>query len=148
MKRLTLEIESNLSNVSLAAVAINAICAYAGLNQDKANQVELSLVEAMTNSIRHAYHGEPDHRVIVTITLDKEHLHFDLYDTGAPMHVEQVDRLVRGHGIVESENLDLASIAEHGRGLGIIHRTMDEIVYSREGSQNHLKLTRYLAPNR
>jgi serine/threonine-protein kinase RsbW len=95
VKRLTLEIESNLSHVSLAAVAINAICAYAGLNQDKANQVELSLVEAMTNSIRHAYNGELDHRVIVTITFDKEYLSFDLYDTGTPMHAEQVDRLVR-----------------------------------------------------
>lgn len=144
MKRLTLEIDSNLSNVSLAAVAINAICSYAGLDEDKAGQVELSLVEAVTNSIRHAYRGELGHRVIVIITLEKQHIRFDLYDTGTPMHVEQVDRLVRGQGIVESENLDLASIPENGRGLEIIHRTMDEIFYKREGNQNHLKLIRYL----
>jgi serine/threonine-protein kinase RsbW len=144
MKCLTLEIESQLSNVSLMGVAINAASAYAGLDKEKASQVELSLVEAVTNSIRHAYHGEPDHRVIVTISFNKNCLQFDVYDTGTPMHEEQVDLLIRGRGCIESENLDLTSIAEGGRGLEIIHKTMDEIVYKREGDRNHLQLTRYL----
>jgi anti-sigma regulatory factor (Ser/Thr protein kinase) len=60
------------------------------------------------------------------------------------MHEEQVDLLIRGRGCIESENLDLTSIAEGGRGLEIIHKTMDEIVYKREGDRNHLQLTRYL----
>jgi serine/threonine-protein kinase RsbW len=144
MNRLTLEIESKLNHVSLLAVAIHAICVDAGLRQDEASQVELSLVEAVTNSIQHAYHGEQDQRVVVILTFDQEHLRFDLYDTGTPMQVEQVDRLVRGHGIAESINLDLASIPESGRGLEIIHKTMDEIIYRREGNRNHLQLTRYL----
>ena len=144
MKNLTLEIESELNHISLLAVAIHAICVHAGLDRNEASQVELSLVEAVTNSIIHAYHGDPDQRVVVILALDKEHLRFDLYDTGTTMQVEQVDRLVRGRGINESESLDLASIPESGRGLEIIHRTMDEIVYRREGDRNHLQLTRYL----
>jgi serine/threonine-protein kinase RsbW len=147
MKHLTLEIESNLSDVSLVAVAINAICAFAGMARDNASQVELSLVEAVTNSIRHAYYGEPDHKVTINITFDDEHLRFDLYDTGTPMQAEAIDRLVRGHGIVESKNFELVSIAEDGRGLEIIHRTMDEIGYTRQGGRNHLTLIRYLAQN-
>jgi len=144
MKSLTLEIESSLGNVSLLAVAIHAICLHAGVDQDEANQVELSLVEAVTNSIQHAYHGEPNQRVVVILAFGKGYLRFDLYDTGAPMQVEQIDRLVRGQGIAESIYPDLASIPESGRGLEIIHRTMDEIVYKREGNRNHLQLTRYL----
>jgi len=144
MNRLTLEIESNLSNVSLMAVAINAIGAYAGLDRDKSNLVELALVEAVTNSILHAYHGEPSHLVTVIVWCDHQHLRFDLIDTGVPMHLDQVERLIRGAGIVEAECLDLSSISESGRGLEIIHRTMDEISYERKGSRNHLTLTTYL----
>jgi serine/threonine-protein kinase RsbW len=144
MKRLTLEIESNLSDISLMAVAINAIAAFAGLDRDKGNQVELSLVEAVTNSILHAYHSEPNHRVKVIVTCDEQQLRFHLYDNGTPMRVEQVDRLIQGAGIVEAERVDLFSLSEGGRGLEIIHRTMDEIAYEREGGRNHLTLTSYL----
>jgi serine/threonine-protein kinase RsbW len=144
MKSLTLEIESKLNHVSLLAVAVHAICVHAGLGREDASQVELSLVEAVTNSIQHAYRGEPDQRLLVILAFDEKHLRFDLYDTGTPMRGEEVDRLVRGSGIHESESLDLASIAESGRGLEIIHRTMDEIVYKREGDRNHLRLIRYV----
>jgi serine/threonine-protein kinase RsbW len=144
MKRLTLEIDSILSEVSLVAVAIHALCVHAGMDQDEAGQVELSLVEAMTNSIQHAYHGEPDHKVMVSITFDKEQLRFDLFDSGMSMPREQVDRLVRGDGIADSENCDLVLIPEGGRGLEIIHKAMDEIVYKREGGHNRLTLTRNL----
>jgi anti-sigma regulatory factor (Ser/Thr protein kinase) len=60
------------------------------------------------------------------------------------MHLEHIGRLIRGQTFLESENPNLASIAESGRGLEIIHRTMDEIAYKREGNRNHLQLIRYL----
>ncbi len=145
MSRVTLEIESSCSNISLMAVAINAIGAYAGLDRDKSNSVELALVEAVTNSIVHGYHGEPNHRVTVTIECDQRHIRFNLMDTGDPMQSDQVERLIRGRGINDAEYPDLSTIKEGGRGLEIIHRTMDQISYKREGRQNHLTLTSNLA---
>jgi serine/threonine-protein kinase RsbW len=145
MECLTLEIESQLSNVSLLGIAIHAVSLHTGLDKVTASQVELSLVEAVTNAIRHAYHGEPNHRVIVTISFEKRRLRFDLWDFGTPMRPELIDRLIRGRGFIKTENLSLAAIAESGRGLEIIHRTMDEIVYKRDGDRNHLQLTRYLS---
>jgi serine/threonine-protein kinase RsbW len=140
VKHLTLEITSNLGDVSLMAVAVHAISVYAGLGQDSASLVELSVVEAVTNAIKHAYHGEPVHRLTVKISVDETHLQFDLYDTGTPMAADQVDRLVQGSGIVESSYSDVTAIPENGRGLEIIHRTMDEITYMRESGSNHLML--------
>jgi anti-sigma regulatory factor (Ser/Thr protein kinase) len=142
MRRINLEVESKLSHVSLVAVAIRAISIHAGLDPGNASQTELSVVEAVTNVITHAYLGQPDQRILVTVSYDTELLRFDLYDSGKLMPAETIDRLVRGRGIVESENLELASIPESGRGLGIIHRTMDEIFYERDGDRNHLQLTR------
>jgi serine/threonine-protein kinase RsbW len=144
MKRLTLEIDSLLGEVSLVAVAIHALCVHAGMDQDEASQVELSLVEAVTNSIQHAYAGEPDHKVMVSISFDKEQLRFDLFDSGISMPQEQVDRLTRGDGIAANENCDLVLIPEGGRGLEIMYKAMDDIAYKREGGQNHLTLTRNL----
>jgi anti-sigma regulatory factor (Ser/Thr protein kinase) len=140
VKHLTLEIQSNLGDVSLVAVAVHAICIYVGLGQDRASLVELSIVEAVTNSIKHACKGQPDHTLIMTISLGAEQLRFDLYDSGTPMPTDRVDRLVKGIGIVESDNSDFSAIPESGRGLEIIHRTMDKIAYTRESDRNHLEL--------
>jgi anti-sigma regulatory factor (Ser/Thr protein kinase) len=140
VKHLALEITSNLGDISLMAVAVHALSVHAGLGQDIAGLVELSIVEAVTNSIKHAYHGKPNQRLMMTMSLDEEHLQFDLYDSGDPMPPDQVDRLVRGQGIVEANYPDYTSIPETGRGLEIIHRTMDRISYTREGGQNHMML--------
>ena len=144
MSSVTLEIESSVRNVSLMAVAIHAIVSYAGLDPEKSNSVELALVEAVTNSIRHAYHGEPNHRVTVVIECEHRRIRFVLIDTGVPMPKEKVERLIRGRGITDADYRDLSTIPEGGRGLEIIHQTMDEISYKREGVRNHLTLTSYL----
>lgn len=144
MKHLTLEIESDLRQVCLVAAAIHALCAHAGMDHDEASQVELCLVEAVTNSIQHAYQEEPGHKVTVTITFEMSQLRFELLDSGISMPLEQVARLLRGDSIVEPDTSDLSSLQEDGRGLDIIYRTMDEIAYKRNDSQNRLTLTRYL----
>ena len=141
MKHLNLEIASDLGDISLMAVAVHALSTYAGLSPDVASLVELSIVEAVTNAIKHAYRGRPDQKLLLAISLDEEQLQFDLYDFGDPMPAIQVDRLVRGHGIVEANYPDHTSIPETGRGLEIIHRAMDTISYVREAGQNHLMLT-------
>jgi serine/threonine-protein kinase RsbW len=140
VKQLSLEIRSNLGDVSLLAAAIHAVCSYVGLDQNNASLVELSIVEAVTNSIKHAYHGEPDHRLNMTIVVNEQLLRFDLFDSGTSMTAEHVDRLVQGGSVAESRDSDNTSIPENGRGLEIIHQTMDEIAYSRESGQNHLML--------
>jgi serine/threonine-protein kinase RsbW len=135
---------SDLGDVSLVAFAIHGVCTFAGLSQEKASLVELSIVEAVTNSIKHAYHGEPGGRLIIKISLDEQYLTFDLYDRGSPIPANQVERLVQGKGMVESTYSDYTSIPESGRGLEIIHKTMDKISYGREDGQNHLTLATYL----
>ena len=142
MKCLTLEIESDLGNVSIASVAVNSICLYAGLSADEANQVELCLVEAITNSIQHAYHGEINHIVAVRVMVEESYMQFDVYDSGTAMNAQQVNKLVHGENLVELEELERALIPEGGRGLQIIHRTMDDVAYMQEGSRNRLSLTK------
>ena len=136
MKSLTLAIESDLGNVSLVSIAVNSICLYAGLAAEEANQVELCLFEAITNSIRHAYHGETSQIVTVALAVRETHLQFDVYDTGTPMSTQQVNELVHGDNSVEIEKVERALIPEGGRGLQIIRKTMDHVAYTQEGGRN------------
>jgi serine/threonine-protein kinase RsbW len=143
VKRLTLEIESDLGSVSMVALAINAICMHTGLGTDQSNQVELCIVEAITNSIRHAYRGELNHSVVIEVFIGKEYMQFDVYDTGTSMPREQVAKLIHGEeGIHEDdlERVDLKALPEGGRGLQLIRGIMDEVAYTQVGNRNRLSL--------
>ena len=145
MKHITLEIDSDLGSVSLASVAVNAICLLAGLDADQSSQVELSIVEAITNVIRHAYHGELNHKVVIAVEVGKIQVHFDIFDTGAPMPPHKVEELIHGEKFVDPEISDLSLLPEDGRGLQIIRSVMDEISYFREGKKNRLILTKRIS---
>ncbi len=144
MERVTLAIKSELRDVSLVGVSVNAICCHAGMDKQRADQVELSLVEALTNVIRHGYHRQSQHQISLVVTHLDGVVEFDLYDSGTPMTDSHAKRLVQGADTPDSKQFDLTAVMETGRGLDIIHRTMDRIAYAREGSLNHLHLAKRL----
>jgi serine/threonine-protein kinase RsbW len=141
VSRVCLIIDSNLGDVSLAAVAVNRICVHLGLDEIQAREVELCIAEAATNTIRHAYHGLAGETVSIAVSTETDRLHIEVCDTGSPIPAEQVERLIRGADIVE---IDRASLLESGRGLQIIHDLMDEVAYTREGNLNRLQLTKHI----
>ena len=63
---------------ALLAVAINRICFYLGLGSERSNEVELCVVEAVTNVIRHAYCAEQGHSVAVAVTAETDRLSFEI----------------------------------------------------------------------
>jgi serine/threonine-protein kinase RsbW len=140
--RLTLSINSDLEDVSLLAVAINRICFYLGLGSPRSNEAELCVVEAVTNVIRHAYHGEPGHAVEVAVRTGTDSVIFEIGDNGISMTTKQAEVLKHGARRVEPEPLNKDTLAEGGRGLQIIHDLMDEVVYVTDGKRNRLTLTK------
>jgi serine/threonine-protein kinase RsbW len=148
MSVLRLTIDSNLSDVSLIAVAINQICIHIGMNEIQASQVELCIAEAATNAIRHAYHGQRGQTVSVAVSTEVDRLQIEVCDSGTPMPAEQIDRLIHGAEIVEVDGTDRALLKEGGRGLQIIHNLMDEVTYIREESLNRMQLTKYILCDR
>jgi serine/threonine-protein kinase RsbW len=149
VSHLELVINSDLSDVSVLAVAVKSICLHLGLTEAKASQVELCTVEAVTNAIRHAYHGQPGNIVSVVVSSEIDYLQLDIVDSGTPMPAQELERLLHGSEVLDIESIDPASLAEGGRGLQIIHDLMDRVAYSSEGDRNRLQLTkRHAAPKR
>lgn len=147
MRGLSFSIDSDLGNVSLVAVAVNRICAQLGLDDLTAGQVELCIAEAATNSIRHAYHDEPGHLVVIALEAGTDQLHIEVSDRGAPMPAEAEQRLLHGTAALEFQTADRMSLPEGGRGLQIIHDLMDAVSYIREENLNRLVMTKQLLPS-
>lgn len=144
-RRLTIAIESRLEDVPLLGILVNALCASVNLQAVARNEVEVCVVEAVNNSIKHAYQCEPGHLVEVTVSLSTERLVFDIFDSGTAadpiyMHAD--------HFVALKLSLEQAqTIAESGRGLAIMQAFMDSLEYTAgvAGKQrNRFRLTKRL----
>jgi serine/threonine-protein kinase RsbW len=142
VSRLRLSIDSNLADVSLVAVAVSSACTYLGLDTASASQVELCIVEAVTNAIQHAYHGKPGQVVSVVISSEVDLLQLEVIDNRTPMSSKNLEHLLQGTDIFQVRDIDRAALVESGRGLQIIHDLMDDVAYTSENSFNRLQLTK------
>ena len=145
MKSLSLSIESDLGNVTLAALAVKAVCLYAGLTASDADHVELCMAEAITNSILHAYHGKSSHQVAISVRIVKDQLEFEICDAGTAMSPDQAKRLESEERAHENDPVDRALLSESGRGLEIIRRVMDEVTYKREANRNCVAMVKRIS---
>lgn len=144
MKSIELAIDSDLSQVSLVAVAVHRVCLHLGLSEKSAGEVELCVAEAVTNAIRHAYRGAPGSRVMVALTAAREHILVDVCDRGTVMPAQYQQRVMHGANEADVQFPDRKSIPEGGRGLQIIRELMDQVSYSSDGLLNHLTMTKHL----
>jgi serine/threonine-protein kinase RsbW len=133
-----LAIESRLDHVELLGRAVRALCATAGVPARECGQVELALVEAVNNVIRHAYRGEAGHPVRVEFTLRDGQFTIEIEDEGRPM-------AKRPSPALDFDPGDVANLPEGGMGLFIIHSVMDHVEFHRRDGRNAMGMTRRLA---
>ena len=146
MTRLNLTIDNEIGNVPLLAVAVNRVSRHIGFSEIQASEIELCVVEAVTNAIQHAYRGLYDRVVTVDIEASTDRLHLSICENGASMSAEQVRNLTCEEPLQEPDLDNKASLPESGRGLRIIHELMDDVSYTRQGEQNCLQLVKYITP--
>jgi anti-sigma regulatory factor (Ser/Thr protein kinase) len=106
------------------------------VDDDSAGSVELALVEALTNSIRH---GPPNSVQPIGIFLEitDSDIVVEIADGSPPMPT-----LFDGAGQqkLELDTLDIAEVAESGRGLSLIVLSMDEVSFVQAGDQVRLRM--------
>jgi serine/threonine-protein kinase RsbW len=144
LSRLRLTINSDLKDVVFVGLAVNKICEHLQMSAVDAYRMELCAVEAVTNSIRHAYRNQPGNEVSVTLVIRDNRLEVEVADSGLAMLATQVARLSEGSSVLEFDPTDRESLPEGGMGLQIMHEVMDEISYISDGQVNLLRLTRVL----
>lgn len=137
-RRVVLRTDSLLANVELVGRAVRGLCSAAGMPGRDCAHVELALVEAVNNVIRHAYHGEGGHPVEVVFTSDPECITIEVADEGDAMPP-------RPSPVFDFDPNDLEHLPEGGMGLFLIHTVMDSVEYRSFGGRNALAMTRRLA---
>jgi serine/threonine-protein kinase RsbW len=142
LPQITLTIASRLDAVSLLGQSVGSICRNAGLTPDEANEVEICVVEAVNNSIKHAYCEDPNHVVEVVVAVEPAELILDIWDSGesaehSKIHADHLHTL----DVDPSHPEDLA---ERGRGIAIIQHIMDSFEYTPGSERNRLRLTKRL----
>ena len=96
--------------------------------------LQLAAHEACANIIDHAYAGDQDRRILITLTLagHPRRLIIELHDNGYSFDL----------ATVPEPNLDEAH--DHGYGLFLIRRLMDEVTYMSRPEGNHWALVKHL----
>lgn len=105
---------------------------------EELDSLELAVVEAVNNVIDHAYGGESQNPVEISITRHKSFFRVRVYDYGKPFNP----------GAIPDPDFEWGSIdniPESGRGLYIIRTIMDNVSFSREKNLNMLTMEKHLA---
>lgn len=104
------------------------------LDEEHAAEVELAMVEAITNSMRHAEIGDSD--ILVQFTLLEDGVAIDLIDEGKPVPPSLLDFSVWS---LDFDPADIQNLPTGGMGLMIIRSLMNEVSYRFEDGRNHWK---------
>jgi serine/threonine-protein kinase RsbW len=140
-KIIKIVIDSKLKEVPSVGKKIREICLSMRLSSFEAFQIELCVVEAVTNSIKHAYRLEAGHQVEITLSIVSDKFIFDICDTGISMDSKLLEEKDPSLSF-DADNLE--SVSEKGRGLVIIKEIMDNVTYTSKQGKNCLSMTKKL----
>lgn len=136
-RMIRLIIDSRLENISLVGGAVRGIADTLSMDSTIRYQLELCVVEAVTNDIKHAYHCQAGHSVEVDVLLYPDRLTFKICDSGESMNPAKVTPF-------SFDPLKVETLPERGMGIYILNSLMDEVHYETISGRNILTLIKYL----
>tara|TARA_R110000868_G_scaffold5134_6_gene31721 strand:+ start:1876 stop:2307 length:432 start_codon:yes stop_codon:yes gene_type:complete len=135
-QKLSLSIESCLSNVCLVGASVRGLCDGVVRNVNT-TEIELCVVEGVNNAIEHAYEERSDGVVSVDVTLAADFIEIAISDRGktAPDNL-----LTRSPAPVDPDPADILSLPEGGFGFPILKSCMDDLWYDSINGINTLTM--------
>jgi serine/threonine-protein kinase RsbW len=130
-------IDGGLAAVGPVAEAVRAL-ARPVLGEDGAGDLELALVEAVTNVIRHGYGPEGGPVKVEFRAVAGEGVTLRVRDWGRPIPGEALSGAGFHRFDFDAEDLD--AIPSGGLGLSLIAAVMDDVAYLSDEGQNLLTL--------
>lgn len=131
-------IDSRLAEVRRVGDMVRTFCLESGLGAELAGTVELAVVEAANNVIKHAYLEKPGNKVEVELKREPGRLVIDINDWGRPIP----EKAKEAPSAPQFDPKDPAGLQEGGMGLYIIHQIMDRAMRSHNGGRNTLTMVK------
>lgn len=127
-------VEATLSAVRLLAASLRGLLRDWHFPDERAATLELALVEAATNVVRHAYREMEPQRIRVRVKRAGQLLEVLVLDTGRSFDPSAIPPPP------EPDPADPSTWPEGGMGLSIIRSACDEMTYSSSDGENALRL--------
>ncbi|MFN3664191.1 ATP-binding protein [Yoonia sp.] len=135
-------LERDLHQVQAVTVPVRDL-AMQFLDADDAASVELALVEAVTNAIKHgSINGRDTGQITVTAMADEGRFVVDVVDNVPVVPKDALDRARKRGASFDID--DIAGLEESGRGLSIMILSMDEIILSTANDKYILSMVKYI----
>ena len=120
-----LEIPSEMKLIYVLDALVSEIVREMGFSEEAAEQINLAVVEASTNAIKHGNKNNPDKKVSLQFCIDEDKLTVVVKDEGKGFNPDEVPNPLA------PENLFSAS----GRGIFLMRVSMDEVEYNDNGTK-------------
>ena len=133
-QRLALLVSLALEHVALVSAAVRGMC-LEYLDADRASVVELALVEACTNAVRHGRDAGRGKTFRLEVQVTEDWIEFVLVEPG-----DAYDFDGREMPAVDADALE--ALPEGGFGIPLIKAAMDVAEYRRIGDTNVLRLAK------
>ncbi len=124
----TITIPSNVDSITLIERMVDDLSTSHRIDTELYGKVMLAVVEGVNNAVVHGNKLDPDKKVTVFYSIDKEYLTFSIIDQGEGFDYAKVP------DPTASENIE----KPHGRGIFLMNHLADEIEFYQNGS--HIKM--------
>jgi serine/threonine-protein kinase RsbW len=138
VRSITFTIDSHLANVALVAMSLRSICSLVALSPEELDELEIGVVEALNNVIKHGYDNTPGLPVTTAVTLEDHQVTVQISDRGKRIPAELLDRARTS--CLDMDTDDLTKLPEGGMGLRLIISSANSLEYHVDDGINTLIL--------
>lgn len=121
----SIEIGSDLKNISEVELLIDTVCEELKLNEDNYGNILIAVTEAVNNAIVHGNNSEEDKKVKVEVLNENSKVVFTVQDEGGGFDFDNLPDPTAPENI---ENPD-------GRGIFLMKNLSDEVSFDLNGSK-------------
>ena len=131
-----LKVPSETKNLEIIRSFIYRTAIKAGFDSECASRIELSVDEACSNVIKHAYQMKTDNFIEINISIDKEKFVVTIIDQGKGFNPEKIE--------LPDMMEYLAELRVGGLGIYLMKTLMDEVEYDIiPGKKNIVRMVKY-----
>jgi anti-sigma regulatory factor (Ser/Thr protein kinase) len=141
---LKLELRSHPKLLCVVRGAMEPLMEMLGFSASECRAIIRAVDEALSNIMRHSYHGRLDQVIDVSCRRVQQRAHAE---TGQGVEIQMFDC---GPAIdpAKLHGRPLDEIRPGGLGLHLIRDTMDSVAYTRTGRFNRLRMVKYARPSK